>query len=164
MGKIFVTLVNVDLMAKFFPWSFIFLSEHTLKLSIYSGLAYFLLKNIVEFDNVVEFNNTGCQIPQRCRILYREIFKYALVYLETFGLTTIVYKYVNFVLKSEPFSTCIFLISTENNIEPRVSRWRKVYTKGFFKAHQKLILPKATGNFGCIKHFSNFEGMGCKEG
>ena len=24
---------------------------------------------IVEFGNVVEFDNTGCQIPQRCRIL-----------------------------------------------------------------------------------------------
>ena len=48
MGKIFLTHVNVDLTAKSFPWSFIFLSEHTLNVSIYSGLV---------------------SLPQRCRIL-----------------------------------------------------------------------------------------------
>ena len=58
-GKIFVTCVKVDLMVKSFPQSFIFLSRHTKGEHLF-WIGNLLLKDIVEFDNVVAFNNTGC--------------------------------------------------------------------------------------------------------
>ena len=69
LGKVFVTCDNVDLAAKSLPRSFIFFSGYTLKVSIYSGIVSLLIKDIVEFDNLVEFSNIGCRIQQRCQSL-----------------------------------------------------------------------------------------------